>query len=76
MNLFNDNRGIKMESRSWSLNELYTSFDSEAFNEDFQALEKSVDAYDAFVKGLYHDNAKKFLIEYLTFKKINTVRFE
>jgi len=65
-----------MESRSWSLNELYESFSSEAFIEDFEALEKSVDAYDAFVDGLYHDNAKKFLIEYLTFKKINTVRFE
>lgn len=68
--------GIKMESRSWSLNELYESFNSEVFKEDFQALEKSVDAYGAFVKGLNYDNRKNFLNEYITFKKINTKRFE
>jgi len=65
-----------MKNRSWSLKELYASFDSQVFKEDFQALEKSVDAYNAFVESLNYDDTKKFLKEYIIFNKINTIRFE
>lgn len=53
----------------WSLDELYSSFDSEAFKKDYALLEGSTELYKDLVHNKLSSNYKESILEYLKFQK-------